>query len=227
MKGALICWPTPQAFFANPEGNSDCDFFILKINFPISGQSPVEPSSELSRSAASGQGSRKRTAGNLALLGVRSPTYTYEQGFAAALVKQASTVLPEDDMTTGMEDNIGNLGIEDDVVTTGASEEPHETGGLTTLVPASTESKPDIHIEDLPTAESTVRDKEDSQRRTTTPHMVASHPPEKADGDTQITVEKDGLATVTLIGIIVGVLLAIGIIGGIIVVAVRKMSGRP
>lgn len=46
----------------------------------------------------------------------------------------ASTVRPEDDMTTGMEDNIGNLGIEDDVVTTGASEEPHETGGLTTLV---------------------------------------------------------------------------------------------
>lgn len=142
------------------------------------------------------------------------------------LAEGASTVRPEDDMTTRMEGNTGNPGIEDDVVTTGASEEPHESGGLTTLVPASTESKPDIHIEDLPTAESTVRDKEDSQRSTTTPHAVASHSPEKADGDTQITVEKDGLATVTLIGIIVGVLLAIGIIGGIIIVAVRKMSGR-
>uniref|UniRef100_A0A2K6TVH0 Podoplanin n=1 Tax=Saimiri boliviensis boliviensis TaxID=39432 RepID=A0A2K6TVH0_SAIBB len=37
---------------------------------------------------------------------------------------------------------------------------------------------------------------------------------------------RDGLATVTLVGIIVGVLLAIGFIGGIIVVVMRKMSGR-
>lgn len=35
----------------------------------------------------------------------------------------------------------------------------------------------------------------------------------------------DGLATVTLVGIIVGVLLAIGFIGWIIFVVVRKMSG--
>ncbi|KAK2498259.1 hypothetical protein MC885_009176 [Smutsia gigantea] len=142
------------------------------------------------------------------------------------LAEGASTVRPEDDMTTGMEDNIGNRGIEDDMVTTGASEEPHESNGLTTLVPASTESKTDIHPEDLLTAESTVRGKEESQRSTAAPHLATSHSPEKADGDTQITVEKDGLATVTLIGIIVGVLLAIGIIGGIIMVAVRKMSGR-
>uniref|UniRef100_Q86YL7-2 Isoform 2 of Podoplanin n=1 Tax=Homo sapiens TaxID=9606 RepID=Q86YL7-2 len=36
----------------------------------------------------------------------------------------------------------------------------------------------------------------------------------------------DGLSTVTLVGIIVGVLLAIGFIGAIIVVVMRKMSGR-
>lgn len=36
----------------------------------------------------------------------------------------------------------------------------------------------------------------------------------------------DGLAAVTLVGIIVGVLLAIGFVGGIIIVVMRKISGR-
>lgn len=36
----------------------------------------------------------------------------------------------------------------------------------------------------------------------------------------------DGFSTGTLIGIIVGVLLGIGFIAGIIIVVVRKMSGR-
>lgn len=36
----------------------------------------------------------------------------------------------------------------------------------------------------------------------------------------------EGLAVVTLVGIIVGVLLAIGFVGGIIVVVMRKISGR-
>ena len=38
--------------------------------------------------------------------------------------------------------------------------------------------------------------------------------------------QSGGLSTVSLVGIIVGVLLAIGFIGGIITVFVRKMSGR-
>lgn len=36
----------------------------------------------------------------------------------------------------------------------------------------------------------------------------------------------DGLAVVTLVGIIVGVLLAIGVVGGLTVVVMRKISGR-
>lgn len=40
------------------------------------------------------------------------------------------------------------------------------------------------------------------------------------------SLHSDGLAVVTLIGIIVGVLLAIGFVGGIIIVVMRKVSGR-
>uniref|UniRef100_G1RFN8 Podoplanin n=1 Tax=Nomascus leucogenys TaxID=61853 RepID=G1RFN8_NOMLE len=58
----------------------------------------------------------------------------------------------------------------------------------------------------------------------TASNVATSHSTEKVDGDTQTTVEKDGLATVTLVGIIVGVLLAIGFIGGIIIVVMRKMT---
>lgn len=36
----------------------------------------------------------------------------------------------------------------------------------------------------------------------------------------------DGLTTVTLAGIVVGVLLGIGVIGGIAIAVARKMSGR-
>ncbi|CAO2589873.1 Pdpn [Lemmus lemmus] len=44
--------------------------------------------------------------------------------------------------------------------------------------------------------------------------------------ETQTTDKRDGLAVVTLVGIIVGVLLAIGFVGGIIIVVMRKVSGR-
>ncbi|XP_032249233.1 podoplanin isoform X2 [Halichoerus grypus] len=137
----------------------------------------------------------------------------------------ASTVRPEDDITPGVEDSVVTLGAEDNVMTPGTSEEPYESG-LTALVPINTESVTDFHLEDGPTQESTVHAKEESQS-TTALNVVTSHSIEKVGEDTETTVEKDGLATVTLVGIIVGVLLAIGFIGGIIIVVARKMSGRP
>lgn len=48
----------------------------------------TKPCWTLFRAVLQLQGSRKRTAGNLALLGVRSPTYIHVRGFAAALIKQ-------------------------------------------------------------------------------------------------------------------------------------------
>ncbi|KAL4685338.1 hypothetical protein H8957_016388, partial [Semnopithecus entellus] len=141
------------------------------------------------------------------------------------LAEGASTGQPEDDIeTTGMEGGIAMPGAEDDVVTPGTSEDRYKSG-LTTPVATSINSVTDIHIEDLPTPESTVHAQEQSPS-TTAPNVATSHSTEKVDGDTQTTAEKDGLATVTLVGIIVGVLLAIGFIGGIIVVVMRKMSGR-
>ncbi|CAD7678318.1 unnamed protein product [Nyctereutes procyonoides] len=144
----------------------------------------------------------------------------------------ASTVRPDDItpgvedsvVTPGTEDSMVTPGAEDNVVTDGATEEPNESG-LIPLVPTNTESVTDLHLEDGPTQESTVHAKEESQS-TTTLNVVTSHSREKVGEDTETTVEKDGLATVTLVGIIVGVLLAIGFIGGIIIVVARKMSGR-
>ncbi|XP_054435694.1 podoplanin isoform X2 [Pteronotus mesoamericanus] len=134
----------------------------------------------------------------------------------------AVTVRPEDDITTlKMEDGMVTPGVEDNPVTPGASKEPYESAGLTAQVPTNTK-RADIPIEDMSTPGSTVPGQEGSQS-TTTLHAATSHSVE----GTQTTVERDGLATGTLVGIIVGVLLAIGFIGGLIIVVVRKMSGRP
>ncbi|EAW51691.1 podoplanin [Homo sapiens] len=142
------------------------------------------------------------------------------------LAEGASTGQPEDDTeTTGLEGGVAMPGAEDDVVTPGTSEDRYKSG-LTTLVATSVNSVTGIRIEDLPTSESTVHAQEQSPSATAS-NVATSHSTEKVDGDTQTTVEKDGLSTVTLVGIIVGVLLAIGFIGGIIVVVMRKMSGRP
>ncbi|XP_024605595.1 podoplanin isoform X3 [Neophocaena asiaeorientalis asiaeorientalis] len=141
------------------------------------------------------------------------------------VLADGSTVRPEDDMTTGVENTKATLGVEDYMVTPGASGEPHESAGLTALMPTRAKSTTEDHKEDLPTAESTAHSQGQSQ--STTALNVATRPsPGKTDGE-KPTVEKGGLSTVTLTGIIVGVLLAIGFIGGIITVFVRKMSGRP
>ncbi|XP_045716029.1 podoplanin isoform X2 [Phyllostomus hastatus] len=134
----------------------------------------------------------------------------------------AVTVLPEDDITTlTAEGGTVNPGVEDDAVTPGASRDPSESAGFTAQVPTNTKNT-DLLTEDLPTLGSGVPGQEESRSTTTLP-VATSRPGE----DTQTTVEKDGLATGTLIGIIVGVLLAIGFVGGLIIVVVRKMSGRP
>ncbi|XP_024410473.1 podoplanin isoform X2 [Desmodus rotundus] len=134
----------------------------------------------------------------------------------------AVTVPPEDDTTTlSVEGGTVNPGVENETVTPGASKEPYESAGSTAQVPTNTKNT-DFLTEDLPTPGSGVPGQEGSRSTTTLP-VATSHPME----DTQTTVEKDGLATGTLVGIIVGVLLAIGFIGGLIIVVVRKMSGRP
>nr|XP_031539555.1 podoplanin isoform X3 [Vicugna pacos] len=124
----------------------------------------------------------------------------------------ASTVRPEDDVTQGVTDGKVIPRVEDYTTTPSASEEPHKSAGLTALVTTRAKSVTDRPGEDLPTAESTVHVQEES-RGTTTSNAATSR-------------SSDGLETVTLVGIVVGVLLAIGVIGGIIIVAVRKMSGR-
>ncbi|XP_055979121.1 podoplanin isoform X2 [Sorex fumeus] len=147
----------------------------------------------------------------------------------------APTAHPEDHIvTTGIEDGMETTGAEDNDVTPGVTEEPNGSTSLHSLVTTSPERITDMHIEDQSTVEGTTQTQEESQI-TTTMSMVTSHshshshshPTEKVDEETETIVEKDGLATATLIGIIVGVLLAIGFIGGIIFVVVRKMSGRP
>lgn len=133
----------------------------------------------------------------------------------------ASTARPEDDIvTTGVEDGMKTAGAEDDIVTTAA----YESTTVSSPVTTSTTVVTDIPIEDQPTAEGTTHDHEGSQS-TTTVTAATSQSTDKGD-DTGVIIEKDGMATVTLIGIIVGVLLAIGFIGVIIFVVVRKMSGR-
>ncbi|XP_030881269.1 podoplanin [Leptonychotes weddellii] len=120
----------------------------------------------------------------------------------------ASTVRPEDDITPGVEDSVVTLGAEDNVMTPGTSEEPYESG-LTALGKFIF-----CHLLNY------------SYYILIILYHYISFFTEKVGEDTETTVEKDGLATVTLVGIIVGVLLAIGFIGGIIIVVARKMSGR-
>lgn len=93
-------------------------------------------------------------------------------------------------------------GLEDGMVTPGASEEPYKSAGLTALMSTSTESITDIHTKDLPATES--KDyAQDKIQSTTTPNMASVHSIEKLGGETQAAVEKDGLMALTLVGITV------------------------
>ncbi|XP_065792976.1 podoplanin isoform X3 [Muntiacus reevesi] len=120
----------------------------------------------------------------------------------------ASTVRPEDDVTTGVKNEKTTLGVEDYVSTPAASKEP-----LATPRPTGTENVTQSHIEDLPTGESTPAQ--------STPAKTTVHTHVPATSHSQ-----GGLSVGTLVAVIVGVLLGIAVIGIIIRVIYRKMSGR-
>lgn len=135
--------------------------------------------------------------------------------------------LEDDIVTPGTGDGMVNPGLEDRITTTGP------TGGLnefTGKVPTHRETP----FEERPTSEIPDHDHEE-HKSTTTVKMVTSHSVDQSTShpnkdstvdETQTTDKRDGLAVVTLVGIIVGVLLAIGFVGGIIIVVMRKVSGR-
>ncbi|XP_074074501.1 podoplanin isoform X2 [Macrotis lagotis] len=125
------------------------------------------------------------------------------------VMTEASTTLPEDDMTT---------------VASSDGNSYHSEDGPTLLPTRTTR----IHhttgkIEDEPSPMPTVSSRENS----TNSRVITDHSNEKVGGETNTTTEKGGLETVTLVGIILGIVIAIGIIAGIVIAVVRKMSGRP
>ncbi|XP_048206228.1 podoplanin [Perognathus longimembris pacificus] len=158
----------------------------------------------------------------------RKPVLLWILGSAWLCVpaKGAVVGLLEDDIVTpGAEGSVLTLGAEDNEVTTAPTEGPQ----LLTRAQSTTKT----HLEDLPTPSGSVDGHKDSQSSTTThpathrPVDKTSHPDrDKVAGETQTTDKDDGLATVPLVGIIVGVLLAIGFVGVIIIVVMRKVSGR-
>nr|NP_001233738.1 podoplanin precursor [Cricetulus griseus]BAE20180.1 Aggrus [Cricetulus griseus] len=138
--------------------------------------------------------------------------------------------LEDDIVTPGARDGMVTPGLEDRIGTTGATEVLNESTGKAPLVPTHTK----IPFEELPTPGISDHDGEE-HTSTTTVRMVTSHSADKETShpnrdntadETQTTDKRDGLAVVTLVGIIVGVLLAIGFVGGIIIVVMKKISGR-
>ncbi|XP_075850297.1 podoplanin isoform X3 [Microcebus murinus] len=115
----------------------------------------------------------------------------------------ASTNRPEDDIetpgvdvTTPAIEDVTTPGIEDvttpgieDVTTPGATEEPSKPAGPTTPMATSAKSTASPDIEDLPTLESTVPAKEESQS-TTVPNVATSRSTDKVGGETRVTVDK-------------------------------------
>lgn len=147
------------------------------------------------------------------------------------LAEGASTVRPEDDVTTGVTSEKTTLGVEDYTTTPAASKE-----SLATPMPAGTENVSHDHREDLSTAEGTTAKgttakstpARSTPARSTTTVLTrvpaTSHSQGKTDGEKPKSTQKGGLSVGTLVGIIVGVLVGIAVIGGIISVIVRKMG---
>ncbi|XP_070241034.1 podoplanin isoform X2 [Bos mutus] len=134
------------------------------------------------------------------------------------LAEGASTVRPEDDVTTGVTSEKTTLGVEDYTTTPAASKE-----SLATPMPAGTENVSHDHREDLPTAEGTTAE------GTTAKSTPARSTPARSTTTVLTRVpatshSQGGLSVGTLVGIIVGVLVGIAVIGGIISVIVRKMG---
>ncbi|NXG03682.1 PDPN protein, partial [Sakesphorus luctuosus] len=55
--------------------------------------------------------------------------------------------------------------------------------------------------------------------------VLTESPDGELSGEPEKT-EKGGLATIALVGIIIGIVVAVGILAGVIIAVVRKMSGR-
>ncbi|XP_007657434.1 podoplanin isoform X2 [Ornithorhynchus anatinus] len=124
-----------------------------------------------------------------------------------ALAEEASTIFP-DELTTA-DSNDGSFYKPEDHLT---------------VLPTKPHSIPEnYNLEELLTPESTLPDKETPN--STDPNVHVDQPDE-VGGEPKTSAEKEGLETVTLVGIIVGIILAIGIVAGIIIAVVRKMSGR-
>nr|AAA37724.1 glycoprotein 38 [Mus musculus] len=137
-------------------------------------------------------------------------------------------------VTPGTENGMVPPGIEDKITTTGATGGLNESTGKAPLVPTQRERGTKPPLEELSTSATSDHDHREHESTTTvkvvTSHSVdkkTSHPNRDNAGDeTQTTDKKDGLPVVTLVGIIVGVLLAIGFVGGIFIVVMKKISGR-
>ncbi|XP_008854277.1 podoplanin isoform X2 [Nannospalax galili] len=142
--------------------------------------------------------------------------------------------LEDEIVTPGTDNGMVTPGLEDKLATTAATEESSVSTHKAAQALTSTESRTKSPIEELPTPGGSIQGHEEN-KSTTTVKVVTSHSVDKKTShpnrdntleETQTTGKKGGLAVVTLVGIIVGVLLAIGFIGGIIIVIMRKISGR-
>nr|XP_045011311.1 podoplanin [Jaculus jaculus] len=166
----------------------------------------------------------------LALLWVLGSTWLWDPAQGAAVVG----LLEDDIVNQAAKDGITTPGLEDNIVTTHVVDGSCQFTDKTPLIQTSTENKAKPLTEDLPTPGIPGHSHEETQS-TPTPKVVTSHSTDtktshpgrdEAAGEAQTTDGKDGLAIVTMVGIIVGVLLAIGFVGVIIVVVMQKISGR-
>uniref|UniRef100_A0A8C6RIM0 Podoplanin n=1 Tax=Nannospalax galili TaxID=1026970 RepID=A0A8C6RIM0_NANGA len=129
--------------------------------------------------------------------------------------------LEDEIVTPGTDNGMVTPGLEDKLATTAATEESSVSTHKAAQALTSTESRTKSPIEELPTPGGSIQGHEEN-KSTTTVKVVTSHSVDKKTSHPN----RGGLAVVTLVGIIVGVLLAIGFIGGIIIVIMRKISGR-
>ncbi|XP_005409948.1 PREDICTED: podoplanin [Chinchilla lanigera] len=130
-----------------------------------------------------------------------------------------------EDHTTTPSVEIGtvNPGKEDHIPTTSGSQAPQPSPSLTTQVPASAERTTSIGVEDVSTPGIPTHSPPKSQTTTTSP-MVTSTSSVNVTKSTQTAVHKDGLSASTLAGIVFGVLIALGLLCGILFIFVRNMS---
>lgn len=131
--------------------------------------------------------------------------------------------LEENLVTSAAAVGTGSPGKEDLIPTTSGSEAPQPSPSLTTRAPAGAESTAGPGVEDMSTLASSTHSHQKSQR-TTAPPMATETSAVNVTEPIQTTVHKDGLSTVSLAGIVIGLLITIVFLGGVIFLFVRKMS---